>query len=140
MIERHRVELDYCAECHGVWFDHHELNLLFRQEEEASDIGSDVSWESVLMSGTCSLSLKEKPYGCPRCSAVMEKMPVGESCLLDRCPQGHGFWFDAGELDEVKAYLSSHKAAKTPFEDSVTPVLHFVEEVLAGNTNALPEN
>lgn len=136
VIERHCVELDYCAECHGVWFDRHELNLLFLQEESnASDSKPD--WEMALMSGTCSLSLKEEACVCPRCLVLMEKMPVGEACLLDRCGQGHGFWFDAGELDSVRAYLSSQKASETSFEGKVLPVLHFVEEVLAGDANSL---
>jgi Zn-finger nucleic acid-binding protein len=34
----------------------------------------------------------------------MEKVaPVGRQVILDRCPQGEGIWFDAGELARALA-------------------------------------
>jgi len=31
-VEYHQIELDYCTNCHGVWFDAEELGLLFDAE------------------------------------------------------------------------------------------------------------
>ena len=35
---------------------------------------------------------------CPRCGAEMNAITL-EDLPLDQCPNGHGMWFDSGELD-----------------------------------------
>ena len=43
---------------------------------------------------------------CPRCRARMDHVRAPakpDPVILDRCPHGHGLWFDAGELDQVLA-------------------------------------
>lgn len=37
---------------------------------------------------------------CPRCGAPLDERDF-QSVKLDVCPQGHGIWFDAGELEMV---------------------------------------
>jgi Zn-finger nucleic acid-binding protein len=89
VVERHGIELDYCMDCKGIWFDSGELKLLshaLKVEIELPD------W-----SGFPDAETSEKYRRCPRCNAKMSKIQVGET-LIDRCPNGHGLWFDAGEL------------------------------------------
>jgi Zn-finger nucleic acid-binding protein len=89
VVERQGIELDYCMECKGIWFDSGELQLLthaLKIEIELPD------WSKFPEAET-----SEKYRRCPRCNAKMSKIQVGE-ILIDRCPKGHGLWFDAGEL------------------------------------------
>lgn len=97
VIERDQVEVDWCASCHGVWFDTGELNLL------AEKAGLRLS-PSVFGKTPASVA-GEVPRKCPRCPAKMEKVRVGESkTIIDRCPE-HGIWFDAGELGVLMTRL-----------------------------------
>ena len=89
VVERQGIELDYCVECKGIWFDSGELKLL------SHALGIDIKlpdWASFPEAQT-----SEKYRRCPRCNAKMSKIEAGE-VLIDRCPKGHGLWFDAGEL------------------------------------------
>lgn len=103
VVEHKQIELDYCMECSGVWLDSGELELL----------------TAVLNAEGANLSLSElvtRPAGqgkrrCPVCHNKMNKiwlgkraeglMGKGPEALIDRCPLGHGMWFDSGELQKV---------------------------------------
>ena len=93
-LEFEAVEVDYCVECSGVWLDEGELELLFGDHQACADF---------LSIGSPALSHDEKRHRCPACDATMVKESTeGEPpILLDRCPHGHGLWFDHGELDEA---------------------------------------
>jgi len=53
-------------------------------------------------------ALEKAPKGepskrrCPRCGKRLREFPLrspsGKEVLLDRCPRGHGIWFDKGEI------------------------------------------
>ena len=103
VVEHKKIELDFCLECSGVWLDSGELELL----------------TAVLNSEGANLSLSElvtRPAGqgkrrCPICHNKMNKIWLGKKAgglmgkgpevLVDRCPLGHGMWFDSGELQKV---------------------------------------
>jgi Zn-finger nucleic acid-binding protein len=42
-------------------------------------------------------------HNCPICNKKMEEIALGQKhqVLIDRCHQGHGLWFDKGELKEI---------------------------------------
>ena len=89
VVERHGIELDYCIACKGIWFDSGELRLL------SQAIGVEIAlpdWKNLPEAET-----SEKYRRCPRCNSKMLKRLVGE-VLLDACQNGHGIWFDGGEL------------------------------------------
>jgi len=49
---------------------------------------------------------------CLRCRRRMQQVAI-EGCtgvLVDRCPAGHGLWFDAGELAAVVKTFSGEQA------------------------------
>ena len=89
VVERHGIELDYCIGCKGIWFDSGELRLLSQALGVAIELPD---W-----TGLPEAETSEKYRRCPRCNAKMRKKLVGE-VLLDACPNGHGIWFDGGEL------------------------------------------
>ena len=90
VVERERIELDYCPTCPGLWFDAGELDLL------AEKYG--LSGKEHDVSALPSAQSAERGRDCPRCDRTMEKVwfDPGRTVLVDRCT--HGLWFDRGEV------------------------------------------
>lgn len=121
VVEYDRIELDYCAKCHGVWFDTGELELLL------GSLGLDSAnpfLNSILE--TEEAKTDEKKRRCPLCRQKMKKVNLETKVLVDLCPQGEGIWFDGGEV----GVLISQLAQKTPVEPDVPQnVISFLGEV-----------
>jgi len=91
--ELNHIEVDHCFECHGIWLDQGELELLLGEESSGD----------TLVSSFRPISTEENSRFCPICRKSMEKVHAGSNehpVLLDRCPK-HGLWFDAGELQQI---------------------------------------
>ena len=92
-FELDRVEVDNCSHCGGIWLDSGELEILLGSEKEKDDL------LQVLLSEH---SQGENIRKCPICGKKMRKVIVRDhKTLLDQCAQGHGLWFDKGELSVV---------------------------------------
>jgi Zn-finger nucleic acid-binding protein len=123
VVEHHKIELDYCTSCRGVWFDAGELELLL---ESAGREGVEP-----LLAGLASSTeadSKEKKRKCPICIRKMKKVLVGQKpeILLDICPQGDGIWFDGGELAQLVGQLAGKAGEKTSPQQEI---LAFLQEV-----------
>ncbi|RLC48854.1 MAG: hypothetical protein DRI23_10065 [Candidatus Cloacimonadota bacterium] len=102
VMELDETEIDYCLECKGIWLDAGELELL---------LGEDSLSKRFLDSFEIDVNSKEKKIKCPICDKKMEKVIVNsidnfsgsKPIVVDRCVNGHGLWFDSGELEEVIA-------------------------------------
>ncbi len=92
VLELSGVEIDYCPFTHGIWLDSGELETLLNDPEAARRL--------ITSFRPCPDS-REKKVRCPICRKKMEKVLVGEQIVIDRCPAGHGLWFDQGELRAV---------------------------------------
>jgi Zn-finger nucleic acid-binding protein len=92
------VEVDYCDNCRGVWLDAGEL------EQLAGGPLPDFQHET----GTVPPG---KKHLCPRCDARLEEITAPGNLKLDKCPRGHGLWFDADELQQLLA--TAHGAQLT---------------------------
>ncbi len=123
VVEHENIELDYCTECSGVWFDAGELELLL---ESMQLEGSSLSLDSILTSPEAKSS--EKKRKCPICRQKMKKATVGHEpeVLIDACQRGDGLWFDKGEVVQLITQLSDK-----PFQvtDSQGRVITFLGEV-----------
>ena len=87
ILEFRGVEIDFCARCRGVWLDEGELAQLARN-------GSG-SWD--IPQGTARGRRR-----CPRCNRRMRLAVYPRTEVeVDVCPEGHGIWFDGGELEQV---------------------------------------
>jgi len=104
-VELNQVEIDYCLDCGGIWLDAGELELLLENPQEVKQI-----LEQSSSAGETEASERK----CPICQKKMEVIVVGKQSrvLIDRCRQGHGLWFDRGELEDVAAVLSLNQDNK----------------------------
>jgi len=94
IIELDEVETDYCADCGGIWLDAGELELLF----------ADAARANQLIASFRQAETDEKIHLCPICLKKMQKVVVADAqkpIVIDRCPKGHGLWFDRGELTQI---------------------------------------
>jgi Zn-finger nucleic acid-binding protein len=100
VVEREKIELDWCLECRGLWFDEGELEILAERSGRRLD-PHDVGDSS-------GVPVTEKARRCPRCRRKMQKVFVGPDrpVLVDRCGE-HGLWLDRGELGKIMRQLTS---------------------------------
>jgi Zn-finger nucleic acid-binding protein len=94
------VEIDYCESCRGVWLDAGELEQL-----AANALPDFQNQPGVVPSG--------KKHLCPRCDAALAEITAPDNLTLDKCPHGHGLWFDADELQQL--LKTAHGARLTGF-------------------------
>ena len=123
VVEYHNIELDYCADCKGVWFDSGELELMLKtyQMEAIEPFLENITDSPDAVSA-------EKKRKCPICSRKMKKKTMGEQpeLLIDMCGEGHGLWFDGGEIAQlIKQLVGETKTIKK----SGNEVISFLEEV-----------
>ena len=124
VVEHDKIELDYCLQCSGVWFDAEEMELLL----EAMQLeGSGLSLNSILTSAEA--RSVEKKRKCPICGRKMKKATVGHEVeiTIDACSWGDGLWFDSGEIGQLITQLPDKPSEKS---DSQGRVITFLGEVL----------
>lgn len=90
------VEADFCYGCRGLWLDAGELEALVEQTGATAD-------DALLrLLGAAGSPPRGRKSLCPRCDAPLREIgvpcPGNRELVLDRCPRGHGLWFDADEL------------------------------------------
>ena len=126
VVEHEKIELDYCTNCSGVWFDAGELELLLEttQLEETT-----LSLDGILSSPEANSA--EKKRKCPICGKKMKRATVGHApeVLIDACPQGDGLWFDKGEVGQLITQLPGKPSEKA---DSQGRIITFLGEVFRG--------
>jgi uncharacterized protein len=122
-VEYHNIELDYCNNCKGVWFDSGELDLLLKSQslEEPKAF-----FDGILNSPEATSA--ETKRKCPICGREMKKTAIGEQSriLIDVCRDKHGLWFDGGEVTQLMKHLAGERPSK---HNSKGQVVSFLEEV-----------
>ncbi len=95
VVEYSNVELDWCPECGGLWFDSGEMELLARKTTEDSGEGGFCPSEPA--------RTDEQRLKCPLCHKKMDKRLLGhpQPVIADVCPRCDGLWLDQGELEQV---------------------------------------
>jgi Zn-finger nucleic acid-binding protein len=128
VVEYSNVELDYCLNCHGVWFDSDELKLLLKSMNLDAP---DLLLSNILASVEAGTS--EKKRKCPICRRKMKKTTIGEhpEILIDVCTQKDGLWFDGGEVAQLVKELAKKKPVGQEAEHKVISFLGEVFEARA---------
>ena len=122
VVEYNNIELDHCNECHGVWFDSTELELLMKC--------LNLEDQNLLLANILKSPESESPekkIKCPICGKKMRKATIGghPGILVDICPLGHGLWFDGGELSQLLKHLAGKQPAR---QDTQQQVISFLGE------------
>ena len=118
VVEHNQIELDYCSNCHGVWFDRGELELLL------GSLGLDsVSPFLNIILEAEEAKTGEKKRRCPLCRQKMKKVNLETKVLVDLCPQGEGIWFDGGEVGVLISQLAQKTPVKTDLPQNVISLL-----------------
>ncbi len=101
-VEKNNIEVEYCIKCKGIFLDADEWYLI------KNELKLPFLVDDLMNINPCKDNCNEKPKVCPKCNQVMEKVKMG-NLVLDRCPNRHGVWFEAGELSE---YLNKNAKEK----------------------------
>ena len=120
VVEHEKIELDYCVNCLGVWFDAEELDLLL---EAMRREGTGLSLDNILTSPE--VESEEEKRKCPICGKKMKKATVGHEpeVLIDACWQGDGLWFDKGEVGQLITQLPDKPSEKSDYQGRVITFL-----------------
>ena len=93
------IEIDFCNHCRGLWLDAGELEALMQQT------GADTHDPLLKFQQQSGIQPNGRPHLCPRCDAPLHEIQVDHAgtphLTLDKCPRGHGLWFDADELQQL---------------------------------------
>ena len=111
-LELDGVEIDRCPACAGIWLDEEEIAWLAQRSEAASRPLTDA-----LLRGEAGPAGKRR---CPRCNRPM-RLDVLSGVELDRCPAGHGIWFDASEVETFLA--ASHHGDSAAAAEAIADIL-----------------
>ena len=128
VVEYNNIELDHCNDCHGVWFDSTELELLLKSLNLDSH---NLILEDILKSPEAESA--ERKRKCPICRKKMKKITISDhlGILIDVCPQKHGLWFNGGEVVQLLKHLVGKKPAR---QDAQQQVISFLGEAFKADT------
>ncbi len=98
---RHKLEVNYCQVCKGLWLEHDELEEL---EDEVFDFGD--RWKGTLVFNSTATTHK-----CPECSALLRRFRYRFYDLeMEFCPNQHGYWLDDDEDTRVLELMRTEEA------------------------------
>ncbi len=113
-IDYNGIEIDRCAACHGIWFDHREEDQLknLQGAAEVLDIGDEFLGAK---------HDKMENIQCPRCLIPMHHVSHKGSIEIrfERCTDCKGSYFDAGEFSD---YVEDEVIDE--FEDVMSELSH----------------
>ncbi len=101
------VEIDVCGCCSGVWLDFGELTQIVEIRGAA---WSENVVEKVLTSlGGKGVPVKEREreLTCRVCNNALppSNYQTNSGIIVNACPDGHGVWLDAGELEKLQIFM-----------------------------------
>ncbi len=103
-VKEKGVELDYCEQCGGIWFDRGEL-------EKMTSMAVDLSFDQMRSEFTTDRCIDFMEANCPVCETPMEKVPKEKvaNMTIDQCYKCRGIWLDGGEFAKISQALLLEK-------------------------------
>ncbi len=97
----HNVEVDYCPDCLGIWFDQNEL----RWAKDNKD--KQLNWLDIdLWRDKKSFEISRINKHCPVCRVGLIEINYDDSKVkIDFCKMCQGVWLDRGEFKQIINYL-----------------------------------
>jgi len=97
---RHKLEVNYCPSCKGMWLEHVELDQL---EDEVFDFGEHA--KGTLVFGSTPTGDK-----CPECDSLLRRFKYRFYDLdMELCPNEHGYWLSADEDTRVLELMKNEE-------------------------------
>ena len=97
----HQVEVDYCPECLGIWFDRDELRLAKDEKDKELNWLDFNVWRD---KGQFKISSSSRQ--CPVCRVLFVEVAYDDSHVkIDFCKRCQGIWLDRGEFKQIIVYL-----------------------------------
>lgn len=95
------VEVDYCPQCLGLWFEKDELRLA-KDEKDRSLRWLDID----LWKDDTKFKISPGIRLCPYCRLPLYEVYYGDSqIIVDVCNLCQGIWLDRGEFKKIIKYL-----------------------------------
>lgn len=115
----HKIEVDYCEDCLGLWFEEGEL----REAKDSAD--TNLNWlDTDLWKDIKRFVISRDNKICPVCRLPLYQVNYGQSRIaVDLCNVCHGIWLDRGEFKKIMAYLKK--------EESFEVMNRFSEKILS---------
>ncbi len=97
----HNVEVDYCPECLGIWFDKDELKLA------KDDKDKELNWlDFDIWRDKGKFKIANSSKRCPVCRVALSEVHYDDSKVkVDFCKRCQGIWLDRGEFKQIIIYL-----------------------------------
>ena len=91
-VVRHKLHVNYCPSCKGMWLEHQELDQL---EDEVFDFGEAAK-------GTLIVDSTPTTDQCPECDSLLKAFRYRFYDLqMEFCEQLHGYWLTDDEDSRV---------------------------------------
>ncbi len=121
------VEINYCPQCLGLWFEENELRWAKDEKDE------DLRWLDVdLWENEKKFKISKDNKICPVCRMPLYEVNYGSSNIkVDVCNLCHGIWLDRGEFKKIIDYLHQ-KADKEIIENYYKNLFKQLGEVFIG--------
>ena len=102
---RDGVDVDTCSGCKGVWVDRIEQKDLLKIKPEAFTMDDLENFRTLYQSSVTLETVRY--YPCAVCGEMMNRVNYASfsNVVVDRC-RDHGDWYDAGELEKVREFVS----------------------------------
>jgi Zn-finger nucleic acid-binding protein len=98
---RHKIAVNYCPTCKGMWLEHQELEQL---EDEVFDFGEHAK-------GTLVVDSTPTVDKCPECSALLQRFRYRFYDLeMELCENQHGYWLTEDEDTRVLELMKAEEA------------------------------
>lgn len=101
------IRVQRCPSCRGMWLDRVRLDAILdmhgREREDRAPVAPDPGSQAYELARQ-----KQRPVRrCPACATDMEAREYARvsEVLVDACPRCHGRWLDAGELEQLEAFV-----------------------------------
>ncbi len=97
----HKVGVDYCPECLGLWFEENELRWAKDEKDK------QINWLDInLWEDKAKFKIKRNQKTCSFCRLPLYEVEYGDSGIkVDVCNLCFGIWLDRGEFKKIIAYL-----------------------------------
>jgi uncharacterized protein len=123
VIEFRQIEIDYCRNCSGIWFDRGELELLLKTTGTGS-AGLPT------LEGAAKETRSHGKRKCPICAQKMNEVSVGHPAMhVDLCARGDGIWFDGGELQELLKHIAAGPLSN---QGAIADIMAFLGDTFQG--------